>query len=275
MKVVICAMAKNEHLYINEWVRHYVELGFDKIYLYDNDELDKPLIMDFIDEELKPYVHYKNIRGQKKEKLQHDIYTGFYFKYNKTFDYCLFCDIDEFLFGVDNIKDFLKNFNDEQIRIKWKLFGDDDLITRDMSKGVVDTFHKEITDTLNRNLIDKGNLEKQGKMIVKGGLNNVVIRSPHFASRESRDNILQSVLPSGKPCFSKVAIEEDYSNECVFIHHYMTKSLSEFVNQKMNRTDAVFGKRIINLNYYWRINKTTNEKLEYLKGLGIDYGNID
>ena len=31
MQVVICAMAKNEHLYINEWVKHYLSIGFDKI----------------------------------------------------------------------------------------------------------------------------------------------------------------------------------------------------------------------------------------------------
>ena len=49
MRVVVCAMAKNEHLYINEWVSHYVKLGFDTIYLYDNDNLDSPYIGDYID----------------------------------------------------------------------------------------------------------------------------------------------------------------------------------------------------------------------------------
>ena len=48
MNVVVCAMAKNEHKYINEWVAHYLGLGVDKIYIYDNDDLDKPSIKDFI-----------------------------------------------------------------------------------------------------------------------------------------------------------------------------------------------------------------------------------
>ena len=48
----------------------------------------------------------------------------------------------------------------------------------------------------------------------------------------------------------------------------MTKSLSEFVNQKLKRTDAVFGDKIL-LNYYWRINKKTPEKIEWLKRKGI------
>lgn len=81
---------------------------------------------------------------------------------------------------------------------------------------------------------------------------------------------MQSVLPSGRPCFSKVAIEENYTNESVFIHHYMTKTLSEFIEQKLNRNDAVFNYGI-KLDYFWRINEKTQEKLDYLKDIGLDY----
>ena len=271
MEIVVCAMAKNEHKYINEWVEHYINLGFDKLYIYDNDELDSPNIKDYISSKFLNKCVIKNIRGQHKPKLQHDIYTGFYAKYGKTFEWCLFCDIDEFLFGVENIHSLLDQpmyQNAQQIRVRWKLFGDDNLITRDMSKKVVDSFQIEIKHSLNRNLINIGNLEKQGKMIVRGGLPNVIIRSPHFASFLNRDNIIPSILPSGKVCYSKVAIEEDYSNETIYLHHYMTKSLSEFIEQKLNRTDAVFGNTLV-LDYYWRINKKTKEKLDYLKDLGL------
>ena len=243
MQVVLCAMAKNEHLYINDFVNHYLKLGFDKIYIYDNDEPNQKYIGDFIDN--KDKVEIVDIRGQRKEHLQHDIYTNFYNTHK--FDWCLFCDIDEFLFGINEIHEFLSqdNFKDtQQIRIKWKLFGDDNLIERDMSKPVYEIFSHEIKSSLMRDLKTKGNLEHQGKSIVRGGLENVVIRSPHFASMFYRDNILSSVLPSGKPCSSKVAIKEDYSNESVFLYHYMTKSLSEFVNQKLDRNDAVYNQEI-------------------------------
>ena len=271
MRVVVCAMAKNESLYIKDWVKHHLRIGFDKIYIYDNDDLDKPFIKDYIDTKYLDKVVIKNIRGQKKPKLQHDIYTGFYIKYGKTFDWCLFCDIDEFLFGITNFHSWLMQLkfkNSKQIRVKWKLFGDDDLITRDMSKGVVDSFHKEVEHSLNRNLKDKGNLEKQGKMLIRGGMENIIIRSPHFGSIGYRDNVIPSVLPSGKVSFSKVVIEEDYSKESVYLHHYMTKSLSEFVEQKLNRTDAVFGNTLA-LDYYWRINRKTQDKIKYLQDMGL------
>lgn len=268
MNVVVCAMAKNEHKYINEWVSHYVDLGVDKIYIYDNDNLDSPYIKDYIDTKFHDKVVIKNIRGQQRPKLQQKIYTGFYYKYGNTFDWCLFCDIDEFLDGVKDIKKWLSTINYPQVRIMWRLFGDDNLIERDTYK-VYGEFKQAITSSLHRNLKQKGDLEIQGKFILKGGLSNVYISSPHFASYESRDNVIPSVLPSGKVCFnSEVRIRDNYSNETIYLNHYMTKSLKEFVKQKLNRSDAVYGNNLP-LEYYWRINKKTPQKLDYLRKLGF------
>ena len=269
MRVVVCAMAKNEHLYINDWVKHYLKIGFDKIYIYDNDDEDKPYIGDYIDEKCLKSVEIINIRGQKGKQLQHDIYTKFYRTHR--FEWCLFCDIDEFLSGVSNIHTFLElpQFKyANQIRVKWRLFGDDDKITRDMSKPVYSCFHKVITSSLRNDLVNKNTLENQAKSIVRGHLPNVVFHSVHFACFFDNDHIIPSVLPSGKPSWSRVDIKENYLFESVFLNHYMTKSLSEFINQKLNRNDAVFNVSL-KMNYYWRINKKTPEKLEYLKKLGL------
>lgn len=268
MRIVICALAKNEELYINDWIKHHLKIGFNCIYIFDNNECDKPPLETFIDKEYLPKVNIIDMRGIHEDRLQHKLYTQFYDEYRKTFDWCLFCDIDEFLFGVNDIKQLLSSpihKKSQQIRVKWKLFGDDDLIERDMSKPVYEVFKKQITYSYNRDGKSKGNLEKQGKMIVRGGLNNIVIKSPHFASIIQRDYIIPSCLPSGRPCYSKVAINEDYSHEIIYLHHYMTKSLSEFIKQKLNRTDAVFKDTPIGLSYYWRINTKTPQKIEYLK----------
>lgn len=265
MQIVVCAIARNEHKYINEWVKHYLKLGFDKIYLYDNDKLDSPYIKDFIDKNLLNRVEIIDVRGVEQKYFQQWCYTDFYL--NNKFDWVLYCDIDEFLMGVNNIHlwlelPYLRKVN--QIRIKWRLFGDSGLIERDMTKGVKETFTKEVKSSLNRGLDKKGSLENQGKAIVRGGLPNVVVCSPHFASFKKRDNVIPSVLPSGRPCWSKIQIVEDYRHETIYLHHYMTKSLSEFVEQKLNRNDAVFNTNIA-LDYYWRINEKTQEKIDWLK----------
>lgn len=268
MRIVVCAMAKNEHKYINEWVNHYLKLGFDKIYLYDNDDIDKPYIGDYIT--VKSRVKIIDVRGQKKEKLQQEIYTKFYNTYKKDFEWCLFCDIDEYLVGIKSVHEWLEKpiyRNAYQIRVMWKLFGDDNLIDRDRTKTLIETLVKPVSKSLNRNLIDIGNLEIQGKAIVRGDMENVLFGSPHFASFRKRDNVIPSILPSGKLCWSKVVIKEDYTRETIYLNHYMTKTLSEFVEQKLNRNDAVYNQSIP-LSYYWRINEKNDEKINWLKEKG-------
>lgn len=228
MRVVVCALAKNEHLYINEWVNHYINLGVDKIFIYDNDDKNSKYIGDFIDKDLRDKVKIINVRGKHYKGIQTDLYTIFYNVEKDNYDWFIFCDIDEFLTGTNNIKNFLSNgyfglFS--QIRIRWKLFGDDNLIERDMSKGVMETFKEEKTSSLNWTLSKKGTLERQGKAIVRGHLKNVEIISPHYASNKLTHTLLPSCLPSGRLCQSLVSINEDYSHEKLFFNHYMTKSL--------------------------------------------------
>ena len=40
MKTALCAIAKNENLYIREWVEYYMKLGFSNIILYDNNNIN-------------------------------------------------------------------------------------------------------------------------------------------------------------------------------------------------------------------------------------------
>lgn len=255
MRVVVCAIAKNEHLYINEWVKHYIDLGVDHIYLYDNDNLKSKYIGCYINEKYKEKISIYNIRGLKKPYLQHQVYSAFYRSHR--FDWVLFVDIDEFLIGVENVHNFLsqdkfKMFN--QIRIKWKLFGDDDVIERDTKIGVKDFFKEQKHD--NR-------LEYQNKSFIRGGL-FIQINSCHYVKG------LKSCFPTGKQCQSNKLEITDYDNETFFINHYMTKTLSEFVKQKLGRGDAVWDKRSIDFSYFWQINKKTPEKIAYLKNLGLE-----
>lgn len=269
--VVICAIAKNEHKYINDWVKWHLNIGFDKIYLFDNDNVDSPNVLDYVNQEYRDKIELIDIRGKKELHLQQHIYNDFYQKYRDTFDWCAFIDIDEFLFGVDNVNKWLSTIPNDynQVRVKWKLFGDSELITRDMSKPVYEVFTTRVKHSLHRNLMQKGNLESQGKAIVRGHLSNVIITSPHFASWQRRDYVLNSCLPSGRDCrYSKVVIHEVYDKETIWLHHYMTKSLSEFIEQKLNRNDCVYNDNI-KLNYYWRINQVTLPKVKYLRESGI------
>ena len=53
MKIALCAIAKNENLYIREWVEYYMKLGFSNIILYDNNNINgecfEEVINDYIE----------------------------------------------------------------------------------------------------------------------------------------------------------------------------------------------------------------------------------
>lgn len=271
---VVCAIAKNENAYINEWVNWYIDKGFDHIYLFDNNDEDSEYIGNFIDRKDKVTIY--DVRGIKQKALQLRCYNEFYLENKFNFNWCLFCDIDEFLDGVQDINEFLsdnKFIDYDQIRIKWKLFSDNDLIDRDRSVPVHEAFTKQSD-------IAKKYIQDQSKSIVRGGIDNIVVCSTHFSAIGSIDwnkeelgnnkrdfsnlTTLRSCLPSGKPCNSEIIIKEDYSNEDVFINHYMTKSLKEFIDQKLSRGDACFYDRDITFDYYWKVNRKTSEKIDYI-----------
>lgn len=253
--VVICAMAKNEHAYINNWVKYNIELGFDHIYLYDNDDDGAPYIGDCIDKEYQDKITIFNVHNIRKHYFQVECYNEFYYRYSDTFSWCAFIDIDEFiqLNKWSNIKEFLSDpqFADcYSIALKWFLYGDDGFATRDITIPLQDFFKQVITTH---------KFSNQVKQITRGGLKpNIKINNHHCLY----DGKLQKVVtPWGEPLVVPDAFHStwiDYAH----INHYMTKTLYEFLNTKFHRGDAMFNTRSITLDYYWHYNTKTLEKLQ-------------
>ena len=99
-KVCLCAIGKKENLYIKEFVTHYEKLGFDHIFLYDNndenDERFEDIIQDEINKGFVSIINYRNYRG-KNNNPQLTSYYDCYEKNNKTYNWIAFFDIDEYL----------------------------------------------------------------------------------------------------------------------------------------------------------------------------------
>ena len=64
MKVALCAIGRLENNYIREWVEHYKMLGFNHIFLYDNnydgEEHFEDVIGDYIDSGFVDVINYRN-----------------------------------------------------------------------------------------------------------------------------------------------------------------------------------------------------------------------
>lgn len=267
MKVVLCATAKNEHLYVNDWVKYYLNLGVDHIYIFDNDDPGSPYILDFVDEGIRDRVTIFDIRGKREDGLQQHSYTKFYTEHMNEFDWCAFFDLDEYLWGLKDIKKWLAGIpeNFKQVRIKFKTFDDNGLIERDISVPVYEALtHPHPTP------YDLGM-----KSIVRGGIQNIFIHSVHFSSFDGRrEKVLPQCKPSGLSCGVcqiNIRTEALYSGETIFLNHYRSKTLSEFIRQKLNRSDCVFADKSLTLDYFFATNDVTKEKLAYLKAKGFDY----
>ena len=44
IKVCLCVIGKKENLYIKEFINHYREIGYNHIYIYDNNDINSERI---------------------------------------------------------------------------------------------------------------------------------------------------------------------------------------------------------------------------------------
>ena len=262
MKAVVCAIAKHENLYINDWCKYHLNLGFDDIYVFDNNEAYYPNVEDCIDKDISNHVHFIDAKG--KSQFQIEAYNTFYQQHKHEFDWCAFIDIDEF-FNLGNFSDFKsfiasnKNFDRAAcILFNWQLYGDDGIIEGDVSVPVYErikkpVFCKEHFDTV--------------KSVIKGGLSdNVMFRSKDRWSHVPINihtfcNVKgQVVRPQG------FKIPKEFLSNEICLKHYITKTLKEFIDTKMNRTDALFKDGMLNVDfgYFFKINRPTPEKTKYI-----------
>ena len=253
-KIAICAVAKCENNYINDWVNYHLNLGVDEIHIYDNNDPEYEDVLKRIDNKEKVFVH----KIPNAKEFQIPTYNKFYKDNGKRFDWVGFLDIDEYIIlnKWKSIKDFL---NDDKfkwynvIKLNWHMFGDDDKVKRDMSLPI----YKGITKRL------KGHeFESHGKQFIRGHQNEVEICSNHYCLIHGR--LPKQIMPDCRPTEAKIS--GHHNCEEAYINHYMTKTLSEFIDQKLARgTDASFKNRKINFDYFWRINTKTTDKLNFIE----------
>ena len=132
MKVGLVCIAKLEYYYIEEFVTYHLLLGFDTIYIYDNEDLPTyyKILKDYLN-----YIKIIHLPGNEYEKgvqyiaLDHFI-KNFMYKDNLT--HICHIDCDEFiaLKKHKKIKDFIKEYikgDCAGIGMNWRYFGSNGL----------------------------------------------------------------------------------------------------------------------------------------------------
>ena len=277
-KSAIVAIAKNEELYLQEWIDYHKNLGFDYIFICDNNDLDNDGQLNLIKRNNTKCIGI-NVRGREQlEKVGYQ--TGLYkFSYNyikenyADVSWIAFLDVDEFL-DLDGMKvnQFLNQdkFKDaDLIHVNWMCYGDNELVHYD-PRPVMERFTKPLpidalydTFYLNKGIY----INKHVKSIVRVNDNFKEFHTPHTVIFK---NECKCVNVAGKP----VDNTEPWQTICYeggHIKHFITKSTEEFKKRKCmdnNRADATFNsKRNEEVEHYFSINTKTFAKWNIFNNL--------
>jgi hypothetical protein len=115
----VCCIAKWEDDYIDEFVKHHLELGFDKIIIYDNND-NLSLCKRYKGSDKVIAIPYNTI---KRPQLK--AYRNCMERFRYEYDWIALIDVDEFIFvDTPNIKDFLRDFTGyTAVVINWICLG--------------------------------------------------------------------------------------------------------------------------------------------------------
>lgn len=136
--IALVCIAKNEDHYIDEWIEYHLKLGYDRVFVYQNDWK-----MHDSKYEKSENVVWLTINGKQQ---QFNAYNNFLQIYSNQFDWVSYFDVDEFLVlrKHTSIKEFLEPFRKCcAVSINWKIFGSNGhLDVKDNNYSVINRFTK-------------------------------------------------------------------------------------------------------------------------------------
>lgn len=147
---VVCAIIKNEQLFIREWAEHYLDLGFDKLYIYEDfgSSSHEKELKELINSSKVELINLDNSRVipnyPKGTMVQGSLYSYFLnkCKREKLADWIGFFDVDEFMMFEDgwNLEKLEEDFADcGGVLLAWRLYGANGHIERP-SGGVKENY---------------------------------------------------------------------------------------------------------------------------------------
>jgi hypothetical protein len=265
-RVLLCAIVKNENLYLREFVEYYKNLGVTHIIINDNNDIfgEHPeyVIGDYVESGYVDVVDYRGVMY-----CQFFSYNRTYAMFGAEYDWIMFFDCDEFLWLKNkNVQEYLSQdkfstFN--AILVNWRLYTDNcELYYKE--GNVIDRFPTPIPDN---KCISYGFPENDHvKTILRGGLRFVNFMNPHYVR-----NRIKSCNSIGEPVANGFHVP--YVFDEAYLKHYRTKSTEEYIWKCQRGYPDIdrpnYEKFMIN--NYFGINELTEEKRRlFLELTGVD-----
>ena len=231
--LAVCAIAKNEGPYFQEWIEWHRKQGVEKFYIYDNESTDctKEVLKPYIESGLVEYNYFPGYR------MQLAAYDDCLKNYRFDARWIAFIDLDEFIVPIkdDSIPAFLKRFEDSSaVEVNWLIYG-----SGGAKKKLPGTMmerlkcHSQPTHYLNRHVKSIVDTRRVFNMI-----------GCHEAARVSG----YATDSHGNP-IKKHFREREPQQDIIRINHYAVRSYEEFL-EKQNRGRASGSNRTVKSEYF-------------------------
>lgn len=227
IKICLCVIGKKENLYIKEYVNHYKQLGYNHIFLYDNNDINNnerfsTILKNEINNGFVTIIDYIGFRG-KSGNAQREAYYDCYKNNNRKYDWLSFFDFDEFLEILpegQTIQKFLENERYEKcqdIKINWLLYSSE--------KEVIYYEKKPLSLRFKKKLLDRGE-----NILIKSTVRGGLVKNYWSRWENSHTSIdtFKSCSSSGRKVSGKTAFINPPDYKFAFIKHYQTKSFEEY-----------------------------------------------
>ena len=264
MKVALCCIGRLENQYAVEFVEWYKSIGFDKIFIYDNnhngEEHFEDVLQKYIDDGFVEVTDFRNC-----EAAQLSAYNDCYQKHGNEYDWIAFFDFDEFLTLVEDkdIKSYLSRFEGfDCVKINWMLYNDNGLVIND-GRPVLERFTTPV---------EYGKCYGYGfpennhvKSILRGGINDFSWQgSPHIPNLNIKYSDSIGRVSDSSPF-------QPYNFTLAYIKHFSMKTIDEYFNRKRmrgqgDRSYKIFASQF-DIENFFKINEKTEEKINYIKSV--------
>lgn len=168
--IAICAIAKDEDLYIDEWIRYHLKLGIDDIYIFQNNWTYSGSMTEHFG------VHFYSQDGEVQQLPAYNRFLGNKQMWIREHDWVAFIDIDEFICmrsKVSLLEVLQMRRECPSLAVNWRMFGSSGLHYDGTEHSVLKRFTK-CCKSLNRHVKQIVNLN----MIPKSAL----MLNPHFGN---------------------------------------------------------------------------------------------
>lgn len=260
MTFCIFTIIKNEHQYLNEWIKYHLEIGIDHIFIFEdiNSSSHSNITNEYpsekvslhsvsilpIDENLKQLSTWKEIRQSKYFN------EGLWWIYNNyKYDWCFAIDNDEYITISDTLQSVMNLYLDyDAVILQWQNYNANGHIYKPDygQRGIVDTYTQKCGKSIN---------DAQWKS-TKLVYNFKNYKKYHYLG----SHLCCTLCKWCKTDFSKELNKVCYDN--IYLRHYITKSWEEYVWKLKVR--GMFHAEHRNYNEFFEMNPDMINKKEEL-----------